>query len=82
MGKKDKLLNRFLANPIKKDLTFDELEALLLSLGYEKLQGSGLRIKFFHQQDDSLINLHKSHPSNVLKLYLIRQIQEKLKGSL
>lgn len=79
MSKKDKLLDRFLAQPIKKDLTFNELENLLISLGYQKIQGSGSRVKFYHQQYDNLINLHKSHPNNALKEYLIRQIQEKLK---
>lgn len=79
MSKKDKLLKRFLAKPIKNDLTFDELEALLCVLGYKKIQGTGSRVKFFHQQKNNLINLHKPHPSNVLKVYLIRQMQEKLK---
>lgn len=78
MSKKDKLLNRFLQKPIKKDLTFDELETLLLSLGYKKLPSTGSRIKFYHQKYDSLINLHKPHPGNILKVYLIKQIQEKL----
>lgn len=79
MSKKDKLLHRFLEKPVRKDLTFDELETLLFYLGYEKLPGSGSRVKFYHQQYDNLINLHKPHPSNVLKVYLIKQIQEKLK---
>jgi predicted RNA binding protein YcfA (HicA-like mRNA interferase family) len=68
-----------LTQPIKKDLTFNELKTLLTSLGYQKIQGSGSRVKFYHQQHDSLINLHMPHSNNVLKEYLIRQIQEKLK---
>ncbi len=79
MSKKDKLLNQFLAQPIKKNLTFNELETLLLSLGYAKLEGVGSRVKFYHKSHRSVINLHKPHPNNVLKEYLIRQIQEKLK---
>lgn len=79
MSKRDKLLDRFLAQPIKKNLTFNELETLLMALGYQKIQGSGSRVKFYHQQYDNLINLHKPHPNNILKEYLIRQIQEKLK---
>lgn len=79
MSKKDKLLKRFLAKPIKNDLTFDELETLLVFLDYQKIQGSGSRVKFYHKLRRSVINLHKPHPNNALKVYLVKQIQEKLK---
>ena len=79
MSKKDKLLKKFLHIPIKKDLTFSELESLLVGCGYVKLEGSGSAVKFFNKEKDSLINLHKPHPNDILKTYLIRQIQEKLK---
>ena len=81
MSKKDKLLKKFLKIPPKKDLTFEELESLLLSCGYVKLEGKGSAVKFYNKDKDSLINLHKPHPSNILKVYLIKQIQEKLKES-
>ncbi|VVH58508.1 hypothetical protein BSPWISOX_786 [uncultured Gammaproteobacteria bacterium] len=48
MSKKYKLLDRFLIQPIKKDLTFNELKTLLTSLGYQKIQGSRSRVKFYH----------------------------------
>jgi len=79
MSRKDKLLKKFLAKPIRKDLTFDELSTLLLSCGYKKLEGSGSAVKFYHKDKDHLINLHKPHPANVLKIYIIKQIQQKLK---
>lgn len=79
MSKKDKLLKKFFANPIKKDLTFDELSTLLLACGFIKLEGSGSAVKFYHSSKDILINLHKPHPSNILKTYIVKQIQEKLK---
>ena len=79
MSRKDKLLKKFLEVPPKKDLTFEELETLLLSCGYVKLEGKGSAVKFYHQEKDNLINLHKPHPSNILKVYLIKQIQVKLK---
>lgn len=79
MSKKEKLLKKFLEIPVKKDLTFEALETLLLSCGYIKLEGKGSAVKFYHQEKDSLINLHKPHPSNILKVYLIKQIQIKLK---
>ena len=79
MSKKDKLLKKFLETPPKKDLTFKELEALLLSCKFKKLDGSGSAVKFYNREKDILINLHKPHPSDILKVYLIKQIQSKIK---
>ncbi|RBQ30468.1 hexulose-6-phosphate synthase [Arcobacter sp. FW59] len=79
MSKKDKLLVKFLENPAKKDLTFKELNTLLISLGFEKIEGSGSAVKFYNKEKDLLINLHKPHPSDILKVYLVKQIQNKLK---
>ena len=79
MSRKDKLLKKFLHTPIKKDLTFSELETLLEAYGYVKLEGNGSAVKFFNKEKNSLINLHKPHPSDILKIYLVKQIQEKLK---
>ncbi|MDT8339128.1 MAG: type II toxin-antitoxin system HicA family toxin [Sulfurimonas sp.] len=79
MSKKDKLLSRFLKVPPNKDLTFDELQTLLISLGYDNIEGSGSAVKFYNKEKDNLINLHKPHPSNILKIYLVKQIQTKLK---
>ena len=79
MSKKSKLLKKFLEIPPKKNLTFGELEILLYSCGYVKLEGKGSAVKFYHKEKDNLINLHKPHPGNILKVYLIKQIQVKLK---
>ncbi|MEA1920207.1 MAG: type II toxin-antitoxin system HicA family toxin [Campylobacterota bacterium] len=79
MSKKDKLLLKFLQRPIKKDLTFSELETLLMACDFVKIEGSGSAVKFYNKKEDVLINLHKPHPSDVLKVYLVKQIQEKLK---
>jgi len=66
-------------NLIPLEETFEELETLLLSCGYKKLEGKGSAVKFYHEEIDNLINLHKPHPSNILKTYLVKQIQIKLK---
>ena len=79
MSKKDKLLTKFLENPPRKDLSFKELTTLLLSLNFEKIEGTGSAVKFYNKEKDLLINLHKPHPSDILKVYLIKQIQNKLK---
>ena len=79
MSKKDKLLTKFLDIPPKKNLTFKELSTLLISLGFTSIEGTGSAIKFYHKKKDLLINLHKPHPSDILKVYVVKQIQIKLK---
>lgn len=79
MSKKDKLLIKFLQTPPLKNLTFNELETLLCSCGFVKIDGAGSAVKFYNQDKDILINLHKPHPSNILKVYLVKQIQVKIK---
>ena len=79
MSKKDKLLLKILEVPPRKDLTFKELSSLLSSLDFEKIEGSGSAVKFYNRKKDLLINLHKPHPSDILKVYIIKQIQNKLK---
>ena len=79
MSKKSKLLKKFLEIPPKRDLTFQELDSLLTSCGYIKIEGSGSAVKFYDKDSDNLINLHKPHPGNILKVYLVKQIQIKLK---
>lgn len=79
MSKKDKLLKKFLEKPPKKDLTFNDLETLLISCGFFKVDGAGSAVKFYNEGKDLLINLHKPHPSNILKVYIMKQIQIKLK---
>jgi hypothetical protein len=47
------------------------LETLLVTCGFIKLEGAGSAVKFYHQKKDILINLHKPHPSNILKIYIV-----------
>ena len=75
MGKKEKLIARLKSNP--KDFTFEEMETLLITLGFEKSnkgKTSGSRVKFM--KDDIPIILHKPHPRKELLAYQIKQIIE------
>ena len=80
MAKHDKLFEKFMKSPALKDLTFNELETLLVYLGFEKIDGSGSRVKFTHKAKNLIVSLHKPHPSNILKEYIVKQIQDVLKG--
>lgn len=79
MSKIEKLITKFLKVP--KDLTWEELVRILKYKGYfEKIgkgKTGGSRIKFINSEND-IINLHKPHPGNIVKQYVIRQILEKL----
>lgn len=79
MSKIEKLLEKFKSVP--KELTWDELVKILNHLGYfeVKKKGStgGSRRKFSNKEND-IISLHKPHPANIVKQYVIRQLLEKL----
>lgn len=82
MSKKHKLIIRLLKIP--KDFTWNELHAALLTLGFEEIrttQTSGSRRKFYNSKLGLIVNLHKPHPSNIVKTYALRQVIQKLKDS-
>jgi hypothetical protein len=75
MSKIDKLIARLLARP--KDFTYDELKALLASLGYSERQGAGSRVCFANENHK--IKLHRPHPGNILKAYQLDLVIDELK---
>ena len=73
MGKKEKLIEKLKTVP--KDFTFEEMQSLLLFLGFEisnKGKTSGSRVKFI--RGDIPIILHKPHPRKELLEYQVKQI--------
>lgn len=78
MSKDKKLIDRFLSIP--SDFTWDELQQLLKSFGYKEIKvgkTAGSRRKFI-DNDNNIILLHKPHPANIVKKYVIRQLIENL----
>lgn len=78
MSRFEKEIERLKSKP--KDYTYDELKALLNKLGfieYNKGKTSGSSVKFIDNYDRK-IELHKPHPSNIIKSYKIIDIIEKL----
>ena len=74
MSKIDKLIARLKSDPV--DFSWGELVKILEHYGYEELKTgktSGSRRKFRNKQNQ-IISLHKSHPSDILKSYVIKQI--------
>lgn len=77
MSKLEKMVERLKSHP--KDFTFEEMQTLLLALGFSlsnKGKTSGSRVKFF--KDDMFIILHKPHPRKELLSYQMKQIIETL----
>ena len=79
MSKTEKLLEKFKSIP--NDLTWDELVKILNYFGYFELskkgKTGGSRRKFVNKLKD-VINLHKPHPTKIIKKYIIKQLLEKL----
>ena len=75
MNKKDKLIKRFKTLP--RDFTFDEVVTLFQGCGFElehKGSTSGSRVKFYNAKDENSYIMHKPHPSNIIKGYMMRDI--------
>ena len=75
MNKREKLIRRFRTLP--RDFTFEEVEVLLEGFGFtlvNKGATSGSRVKFYHEKDQKAYIMHKPHPSNIIKGYIMRDI--------
>jgi mRNA-degrading endonuclease RelE of RelBE toxin-antitoxin system len=80
MTKKSKLIRRFLTKP--NDFTFSEIKRLLKNLGYSELKTgktSGSRVAFYNDENQHIIRLHKPHPSNRVKRYLLDYLEKELR---
>lgn len=74
MGRHDKLVIRLKGKP--KDFTRNELVRLLEGLGYSETAAGktgGARRRFLHATAPT-IALHKPHPGNIVKMYVIRDV--------
>lgn len=79
MTKRDKLIEKFLTKPFRKDLNFDELEKLFSILGYTQKEGRGSRVRFSNLETGDVFTMHKPHPGNLLKSYVVKEVYDKLK---
>ena len=71
-----KLIQKLKAMP--KTFKWKDLEKILNSLNFEKLEGSGSRVKFINRENGLVISLHKPHPRPELKAYQVKQVVEQL----
>ena len=76
MGTKEKLIQRFLTSP--RDFTYEEVLRLFGIFGYvenNKGSTSGSRVEFVSENGQSSYIMHKPHPGNVIKSYMMKQLQ-------
>ena len=79
MSKLEKEIERLKSKP--RDYTYEEAKRLLNKLGFvehNKGRSSGSRVKFVYK-DGKAIELHKPHPTNIIKSYKVLDIINKLK---
>ena len=75
MNKKEKLVKRFRTLP--KDFTFEEVEALFWWLWFhvgEQRFHVRLTRKVLNKKDQNTYIMHKPHPNNIIKGYMLRDI--------
>ena len=71
----EKLKKRLLSRP--KDFSMEELDRLLLGLGYVRLKHgktTGSKVGYMDPEKGRVFLLHKPHPENVLKPYVVREL--------
>ncbi|MBR4451692.1 MAG: type II toxin-antitoxin system HicA family toxin [Clostridia bacterium] len=78
MSTKEKLIKRLLSKP--NDFTYDELRTLLKYLGFSEDTGANVsRVRFYNSRINRIIKIHKPHPGNIVKMYVIKEIIDLLK---
>lgn len=80
MSKHEKILKRLSATPIPSNIKWDELVGVLKYLGYELLNNSGSRRKFFHKEKNHLIICHEPHPNPDVDKGCIADVVEHLEN--
>lgn len=81
MSQSQKALDKLLRKPTPQDYRWDDLCALLKSLGFRLQNAEGSRRHFTGVFDgiERRISTHEPHPSGVLKRYVVREVEEKLR---
>ncbi|MBL8473087.1 MAG: type II toxin-antitoxin system HicA family toxin [Rhodocyclaceae bacterium] len=71
-------LNAVFNDPVSKSLEWRRIEALLLAIGCELIEGSGSRVRF--EKDGIAAIFHRPHPSKEAKPYQVRDVRQFLQN--
>lgn len=78
MSQIQKSIDKLKSRP--KDFTWEELVRILRHFGYTELKAGktgGSRRKFTHASGE-VISIHKPHPGNIVKRYVLEMVIQKL----
>lgn len=77
MSSSKKLKDRLYTFP--KDFTWNELARVLANSGYHEMKSGATSARKFKDERNHIINLHKPHPGNIVKSYVVKYVVEELK---
>ena len=75
LSKKNKLIKRLYTVP--SDFTYDELRQLLKYFGFREVETgktSGSAVKYYNRELGVPIYIHRPHPGNIVKKYVLREL--------
>lgn len=68
-----KTLEAVFAEPTKSNIPWNDIEALLISIGCKMGEGAGSRVRFV-TMNKSLV-VHRPHPQKEAKQYVVREVR-------
>lgn len=72
--KQKKILAAIFTKPTLASINFSDIEKLLVSLGAERIEGSGSRVSF--ELNDQQVFAHRPHPAKEAKKYQVEDFRE------
>lgn len=69
-----KTLDAIFAEPIRRNIVWTDVVALVKALGGEVIQGDGSRVRFDLQGVS--LNIHSPHPHKELKRYQVKAVRD------
>lgn len=73
-----KTLIAIFADPVSKSLEWRRIEALLVAIGCQVIEGSGSRVRF--EKDGIVGTFHRPHPTKEAKPYQVRDARQFLEN--
>ncbi len=75
MNKKQrKIYDALFAEPIRRNILWDDVVSLIKAIGATVTQGDGSRVRF--DFNEVSLNIHSPHPQKELKRYQVKAIRE------
>ena len=73
-SKQKKTYNSIFANPIHRDIVWNDVVSLIKALGGVVKEGNGSRVRF--DLNDLSLNIHSPHPQKELKKYQVKAVRD------